>query len=91
MFRSQIDEIKTIKRLHPELPEPGQAGQMTGAKTHVSSFSQLVVDDEQLARLGALAEHHLSEDPSTCLLKLRQFGELTAQDSTASKSGRQSP
>lgn len=29
---------------------------MAGAKTHVSNFSHLAVHDEQLARLGALAE-----------------------------------
>jgi type I restriction enzyme, R subunit len=51
-----------------------------GAKTHISNFSHLAVHDEQLARLGALAEHYFPDDPNTCLLKLRQFGELLAQD-----------
>lgn len=53
---------------------------MAGAKTHISNFSHLAVHDEQLARLGALAEHYFPDDPNTCLLKLRQLGELLAQD-----------
>jgi type I restriction enzyme, R subunit len=57
---------------------------MAGAKTHVSNFSHLAVHDEQLARLGALAEHYFPEDPNTSLLKLRQFGELMAQNIAAS-------
>jgi type I restriction enzyme, R subunit len=56
---------------------------MAGAKGHVSNFSHLAVHDEQLARFGALAEHYFPHDPNTCLLKLRQFGELMAQDVAA--------
>jgi type I restriction enzyme R subunit len=56
---------------------------MAGAKTHISNFSHLAVHDEQLAKPGALAEHYFSQDPNTCLLKLRQFGELMAQDIAA--------
>jgi type I restriction enzyme, R subunit len=33
----------------------------------------------QLLRLATLAERYLMEDPVTCLMKLRQFGELLAQ------------
>ena len=35
--------------------------------------------DEQLVRLGMLAEKYFSEDPNTATLKLRQFGEVLAQ------------
>ena len=40
----------------------------------------------QLVRLGALAERYFPDDPNTCLIKLRQFGELLAQV-TAAKTG----
>jgi type I restriction enzyme, R subunit len=30
-------------------------------------------------RLGSQAERYFAEDPNTCLIKLRQFGELLAQ------------
>lgn len=52
---------------------------MAGATTHIPNISHLAVHAEQLGRLGALAEHYFSGDPSTCLLKLCQFGELMAQ------------
>ena len=42
--------------------------------------------DAQLVRLGALAERYFKDDPNTCLIKLRQFGEALAQ-LTAAKSG----
>jgi type I restriction enzyme R subunit len=44
-----------------------------------SNFSFLKVHDEQLVRLGLLAERYFPEDPNTCLLKLRQLSELLAQ------------
>jgi len=43
------------------------------------NFSFLAVHDPQLVRLGTLAERYFADDPNTCLLKLRQFGELLAQ------------
>ncbi|MBD2596528.1 type I restriction-modification system endonuclease [Nostoc spongiaeforme FACHB-130] len=43
------------------------------------NFSFLAVHDQQLVRLGALAERYFVDDPNTCLIKLRQFGELLAQ------------
>jgi type I restriction enzyme, R subunit len=43
------------------------------------NFSFLVVHDTQLVRLGTLAERYFADDPNTCLIKLRQFGELLAQ------------
>ena len=51
-----------------------------------SNFSQLKAHDEQLERLGLLAECHFADDPNTCLLKLRQIPEAMAQ-SVASQVG----
>lgn len=44
-----------------------------------SNFNHLKAHDEQLVRLGLLAERYFPEDPNTCLLKLRQLAELLAQ------------
>lgn len=44
-----------------------------------ANFSFLAVHDPQLVRLGALAELYFKEDPATCLIKLRQYGETLAQ------------
>jgi type I restriction enzyme R subunit len=44
-----------------------------------TNFSHLKEHDEQLLRLGLLAERYFPDDPNTCLLKLRQLGELLAQ------------
>ncbi|MGA2636197.1 hypothetical protein [Methylocella sp.] len=44
-----------------------------------SNFTFLKPHDDQLVRLGALAERYFHDDPNTCLIKLRQFGELLAQ------------
>lgn len=44
-----------------------------------TNFSCLIEYDEQLVRLGMLAEKYFAEDPNTCLLKIRQFAELLAQ------------
>lgn len=43
------------------------------------NFAFLEPHDPQLVRLGTLAEQYFSADPNTCLIKLRQFGELLAQ------------
>jgi type I restriction enzyme R subunit len=51
-----------------------------------ANFDFLGRQDAQLVRLGALAESYFKDDPNTCLIKLRQFGELLAQ-LTAAKSG----
>jgi type I restriction enzyme, R subunit len=50
------------------------------------NFSYLRAYDEQLVRLGNLAERYFKDDPSTALIKLRQFGEVLAQI-TAAKAG----
>jgi type I restriction enzyme R subunit len=51
-----------------------------------ANFDFLAQHDVQLMRLGALAERYFGDDPSTALIKLRQFGELLAQ-LTAAKAG----
>jgi type I restriction enzyme R subunit len=51
-----------------------------------ANFQFLRSHDVQLVRLGALAERYFRDDPSTCLIKLRQFAELLAQV-TAAKTG----
>lgn len=51
-----------------------------------SNFDFLKVHEPQLVRLGAQAEGYFRSDPNTCLMKLRQFGELLAQ-LTAAKMG----
>lgn len=44
-----------------------------------ANFAFLEAHDPQLVRLGALAERYFADDPNTCLIKLRQFGETLAQ------------
>ncbi len=44
-----------------------------------TNFSHLQGYSEQLLRLGMLAEKYFTDDPNTCLLKLRQLAELLAQ------------
>ena len=48
-------------------------------RTQTSNFLFLRQHDIQLVRLGALAERYFHDDANTCLIKLRQFGELLAQ------------
>ncbi|WP_077731546.1 type I restriction-modification system endonuclease [Methylocaldum sp. 14B] len=48
-----------------------------------SNFSHLADLSRELAKLGQKAEHYFSDDPNTTLLKLRQFGELLAQEVAA--------
>jgi type I restriction enzyme R subunit len=45
----------------------------------LSNFSVLSQHDEQLLRLGMLAEKYFADDPNTCLLKLRQLAESLTQ------------
>lgn len=44
-----------------------------------SNFAHLQACDEQLVRLGTLAERYLADDPNTSLIKMRQYGELLAK------------
>ena len=43
------------------------------------NFAFLGVYDTQLVKTGTLAEKYFKDDPNTCLIKLRQFGELLAR------------
>lgn len=43
------------------------------------NFGFIAQLDSQLAQLGALAERYFADDPNTCLLKLRQYGEYLLQ------------
>lgn len=52
---------------------------MSASDLSLTNFAHLQVHEEQLVRLGMLAERYFTEDPNTCLLKLRQFAELLAQ------------
>jgi type I restriction enzyme, R subunit len=47
--------------------------------TGSSNFEHLAAYDEQLLRLGMLAERYFPDDPNTSTLKLRQLTELLAQ------------
>jgi type I restriction enzyme R subunit len=51
-----------------------------------ANFGFLIVHDRLLDHLGALAERYFADDPSTALIKLRQFGEVLAQR-TAARAG----
>lgn len=48
------------------------------------NFQFLEAHDRTLVRFAAQAEHYFSDDPNTCLLKLRQLGEVLAQRLAAS-------
>lgn len=48
-----------------------------------ANFEFLGKHDAQLVRLGGLAERYFKDDPNTCLIKLRQFGEILAQRTAA--------
>lgn len=47
------------------------------------NFAFLEAHSPQLTKLGRLAEHHFFGDPTTALIKLRQFAEFTAKDIAA--------
>ena len=47
------------------------------------NFYFLDAHEPQLVRLGGLAEHYFRDDPNTCIIKLRQFSEVTAQITAA--------
>ncbi|MBU8900842.1 type I restriction-modification system endonuclease [Corallococcus sp. M34] len=48
-----------------------------------SNFEFLRIHDPLLVALGAQAERYFAEDPTTCLMKLRQFAEVLAQRAAA--------
>ena len=51
-----------------------------------NNFAFMRAYEAQFDRLGALAERYFSDDPNTCLIKLRQLAELLAQE-VAARSG----
>jgi type I restriction enzyme R subunit len=51
-----------------------------------TNFAFLAAHDPLLDHLAALAERYFVDDPATCLVKLRQLGEVLAQR-TAAKAG----
>ena len=53
---------------------------------HTTNFAFLEIYDVRLAAIPTLAERYFQEDPNTCLIKLRQFGEELAQQ-LAARSG----
>src|SRR6187551_3570634 len=52
---------------------------LSGRVLSRTNFGHLEAHDEQLVRLGMLAERYFADDPNTALLKLRQLAELLAQ------------
>src|SRR6266542_2000527 len=52
---------------------------MTTGSVLQTNFAHLEEHDQLLVRLGMLAEKYFTDDPNTCILKLRQFGEALAQ------------
>lgn len=44
-----------------------------------TNFAHLEEHDQLLVQLGVLAEKYFTDDPNTCILKLRQLGEALAQ------------
>ena len=56
---------------------------MTQKSLPPTNFAFLLEIDEQLVRLGMLAEKYFTDDPNTSLLKIRQFAELLAQQVAA--------
>lgn len=50
---------------------------------HSANFYFLRKHVQPLANLGALAERYFAEDPNTSILKIRQYGELLAQEVAA--------
>jgi type I restriction enzyme R subunit len=52
---------------------------MTVASLSPTNFAFLDEHDHLLVQLGMLAEKYFTDDPNTCILKLRQLGEALAQ------------
>ncbi len=63
-----------VKFRHDSVAQRVQMAELTSP-----NFGFLASHDAQLVRLGALAERYFKDDPATCLIKLRQFGETLAQ------------
>src|SRR3990172_9582344 len=63
----------------PSVFRERQLNSMIVLSSPQTNFAFLFEYDEQLVRLGMLAEKYFAEDPNTCLLKIRQYAELLAQ------------
>lgn len=50
-----------------------------GDRVSTPNFGFLAEEEPRLVQLGALAERYFRDDPSTCLIKMRQFAELLAK------------
>ena len=57
----------------------GREDPARGCGVMSTNFAHLRQYDDQLFRLGSLAERYFPEDPNTALIKLRQLGERLAQ------------
>ncbi|WP_375761203.1 type I restriction-modification system endonuclease [Corallococcus exercitus] len=56
---------------------------MPAPQPRSANFDFLRTHDPLLVALGAQAERYFAEDPTTCLMKLRQFAEVLAQRAAA--------
>jgi type I restriction enzyme R subunit len=52
---------------------------LANVNVHSRNFAFLAKHDVTLVRLATLAERYFEDDPSTCLIKLRQFAEVLAR------------
>src|SRR5439155_19146332 len=53
--------------------------EMTASSPSLTNFAFLDEHDHLLVQLGMLAEKYFTDDPNTCILKLRQLAEALAQ------------
>jgi hypothetical protein len=60
-----------------------RSGTRTIESTTTWNFAFLAVHDAALADVAALAERYFADDPVTSLMKVRQLGELLAQQVAA--------
>lgn len=49
---------------------------MVEKKSTFSNFSFLEQEWAPLAKIGKMAEYNFYKDPNTCIVRLRQFGEI---------------
>lgn len=57
------------------------------AMTVSRNFAFLKSHSLALVRLGSQAEQYFADDPNTCLIKLRQFGEQLVSSASGGKGG----
>ena len=72
------NSLRTPVDGHPPASAVAQ-GPRSQMKKLSANFDFLSAHSLQLTRLGGLAERYFKDDPNTCLIKLRQFGEVLAQ------------